>query len=82
MKTFPEYQNKTILVTGGAAGIGRGLCEVLAKQGAIVYAADINEEGLRDLCDSAAAGITPIKLDVSQVQDFQNAIDKYDAKVN
>ena len=76
MKAFPEYQNKTVLVTGGAAGIGRGLCEVLAKQGAIVYAADINEEGLQKLVDSAAAGITPIKLDVSQSQDFKNAIDK------
>ena len=49
MKAFPEYQNKTVLVTGGAAGIGRGLCEVLAKQGAIVYAADINEDGLQKI---------------------------------
>jgi len=76
MKAFPEYQNKTVLVTGGAAGIGRGLCEVLAKQGAIVYAADINEEGLQKLVDSASAGIIPVKLDVSQARDFQNAIDK------
>jgi NAD(P)-dependent dehydrogenase (short-subunit alcohol dehydrogenase family) len=76
MKAFPEYKNKTVLVTGGAAGIGRGLCEVLAKQGAIVYAADINEEGLQKLVDSASAGIIPVKLDVSQAQDFQYAIDK------
>ena len=76
MKKFPEYQNKTILVTGGAAGIGRGLCEVLAKQGAIVYAADINEEGLHKLVETASAGITPVRLDVSQAQDFKNAIDK------
>lgn len=75
MKKFPDYQNKTILVTGGAAGIGRGLCEVLAQQGAIVYAADINEEGLHKLVETAAA-ITPVRLDVSKAQDFQKAIDK------
>jgi NAD(P)-dependent dehydrogenase (short-subunit alcohol dehydrogenase family) len=40
------HQNKIALVTRGAAGIGRGVCQLLAEQGANVYAADINEEGL------------------------------------
>ncbi len=78
MKTVNNYSNKVILVTGGAAGIGRGLCEQLSAQGDIVYAADINDKGLQDLAEKSSPTkiIIPIKLDVSQEQDFQNAIDK------
>jgi len=78
MKTFPKFKNKTVLVTGGAAGIGRAVCEAFAKQGAYVYAADINAEGLQKLSESVLAdeSITPVKLDVSQAQDFRSAIDK------
>jgi short-subunit dehydrogenase len=72
------YQNQIALVTGGAAGIGRGVCQLLAEQGAVVYAADINEEGLQAVAapGSGSGSITPIKLDVSQLQDFRAAIDQ------
>jgi NAD(P)-dependent dehydrogenase (short-subunit alcohol dehydrogenase family) len=36
--------NKTIIVTGGALGIGRAACVMLAKEGAKVAVTDINEE--------------------------------------
>lgn len=75
MKKMPGFENKTVIVTGGAAGIGRGIVEVLAAQGAIVYAADINEEGLQAVA-KAAETIIPVKLDVTQQQDFQQAIDQ------
>ncbi len=39
------FSGKTALVTGGASGIGRELCLELAKLGASVVVADINEEG-------------------------------------
>ena len=78
MKTFTEFKNKTVLVTGGAAGIGRAVCEAFANQGAFVYAADINETGLKNLSESVSGGasIVPVKLDVSQAQEFQSAIDR------
>lgn len=77
MKKASEFQNKTVLVTGGAAGIGRAVCEALCVSGAIVYAADINKEGLRRLVDSTHEGnISTIEMDVSQRQDFNNAINR------
>lgn len=39
------FSGKVAIVTGGASGLGRELCFELAKQGADVYVADINEEG-------------------------------------
>lgn len=42
-----DLSGKTALVTGGASGIGRGICLVLAGQGAELVVADINLEGAR-----------------------------------
>ena len=38
---------RTAIVTGGAMGIGRGIAEVLALEGATVYMADIDLERAR-----------------------------------
>ena len=35
------FDKKTVIATGAAAGIGRGLAEAFWQQGAHVYAADI-----------------------------------------
>ncbi|GAB6990781.1 SDR family NAD(P)-dependent oxidoreductase [Paenibacillus pini] len=39
-----KFKDKTILVTGGAGGIGKGIVTALAKQGARVAFFDINED--------------------------------------
>ncbi len=49
-----DPQNKVILVTGGAGGIGSALAESLAADGAVVIVADLNREG----ADSVAASLS------------------------
>ena len=40
-----DLTDKVAIVTGGASGIGRGICLVLARQGANLAVADMNSEG-------------------------------------
>lgn len=42
-----ELENKVVIVTGAAAGIGKACCEGLAEVGARVVMGDVNEEGGR-----------------------------------
>lgn len=40
-----RYENKVAIVTGGARGLGRVICQRLAEEGAAVLIADIDEAG-------------------------------------
>lgn len=54
---------KTALITAAGQGIGRTSAELFAAEGAMVFAADINDAALAEL--DAIKGITAIKLDVT-----------------
>ena len=46
---------KTVIVTGGAAGIGRACCEAFAEVGASVVVGDVSEAGAQALVEELAA---------------------------
>ena len=83
-----DLSGKVALVTGGARGIGRGICLVLAEQGADVAVADLNMEGAASVAEeiermgrrarAAAMDVTrreSIKDAVSQILDGMGGID-------
>lgn len=62
-----RMQEKVALVTGAAGGIGRACALALAREGARVFAADVDMDGLADAC-SASDGARPmeaLRLDVT-----------------
>ena len=51
-----RFDGKAVVVTGGALGIGRAACELLAERGAAVAVLDWNEEAGRETADAISAG--------------------------
>ena len=45
-----SFQNKTVIITGGASGMGKRSAECFAAEGANVVLADINEAALIEVC--------------------------------
>ena len=46
-----SLQGKTAIITGGASGIGRATALLLAREGAAVTVADLNETGGQAVVD-------------------------------
>jgi NAD(P)-dependent dehydrogenase (short-subunit alcohol dehydrogenase family) len=50
-----QIRDKVVVVTGGASGIGRALCERFAEEGArAVVVSDINSPGIETVCQQLA----------------------------
>ncbi|MDR5780322.1 SDR family NAD(P)-dependent oxidoreductase [Caballeronia sp. LZ065] len=59
LATYPSLSGKTILITGGATGIGEGFVEHFFAQGAKVAFFDINTEAGEALADRLGAALQP-----------------------
>ena len=73
-----KYKNKVAFVTGGASGIGRALCQELARRGATVIVTDINEQGAVDAASSInqnGGRAESFILDVTKNDDIQKLVD-------
>jgi len=73
-----EIQGKTALITGGASGLGAATARMLAAAGARVAIADVNETAGKALAQELGAPATFIKVDVTQEQDVQRAVEQID----
>ena len=83
-----SLQNKTVLVTGAGSGIGKSTALMLAKQGANVYVADINQVNAQAVVDEIIAnGGTAALLifnvaNQKEVKDAFAKIEKLDILIN
>lgn len=69
-----QLDNKIAIVTGGASGFGAAIARRLARAGAAVMVADLNEEGARRLADEiggAGGRAAALRCDVASEADFR-----------
>ncbi len=70
---------QVVIVTGGARGIGYGICKCFAQKGAIVVVADLNLEAAQKAADSledhGAAEALGLACDIAQRDQVQKMVD-------
>lgn len=70
-----RFQNKNVLITGAARGIGQAFAEAFAKEGARVAIADLNIERAEKTA-SQIQGSIAVKMDVTQKKSIEAGVEK------
>jgi 3-oxoacyl-[acyl-carrier protein] reductase len=68
-----SLHGKVALVTGGASGLGQGIAELFAREGARVAIVDINEQAARKVAASISNDALALRCDVSRRPDVDAA---------
>ncbi|HEY1386296.1 MAG TPA: SDR family oxidoreductase [Dongiaceae bacterium] len=69
-----RLQNRVILVTGAARGIGRATCRRLALEGARVICADLDARGAAETADAISDAAMFVECDVTDERSAQAAV--------
>jgi NAD(P)-dependent dehydrogenase (short-subunit alcohol dehydrogenase family) len=73
---MPLLNGKTIIVTGGASGIGRAGAHAFAAEGAGVVIADIDEERGKQVAQEVGNGAVFYALDVREARAVQDVVSR------
>jgi NAD(P)-dependent dehydrogenase (short-subunit alcohol dehydrogenase family) len=71
-----RFSGKTVVVTGAASGIGAETARLFAREGAIVYAADIDEAGVQAMRDEGIGDIRFQHCDVCSTDAIKALMDR------
>lgn len=78
-------EGKTVVVTGGARGLGAAISRELARAGAALVVADLNLIGAQSVAESLQGAARAVKLDVASDAEIAAVLDRigrFDVLVN
>jgi len=78
MAKHEDLQDKRVVVTGGASGIGLATAQRFVKEGAKVVIFDINEKAFQEVLNSNPGIVGAVKVDVSVEEDVVKGFEKVD----
>jgi NAD(P)-dependent dehydrogenase (short-subunit alcohol dehydrogenase family) len=73
------FRNAVVVMTGGASGLGKALCQELGRRGAFVVVTDVQEDGARAVAEeivTAGGRASAAALDVRDAAAFERLLDE------
>src|SRR5690554_6858572 len=74
-----SLNDKTILVTGAAGGIGTAMCKVMADLGAKVALTDLEDSTGREVAADLGHNVSFYPMDVTDSDDIEKTMDRVEA---
>ena len=71
-----RLDGKVAIVTGGARGIGRAICEALAREGAKVAVADLLEKDAAETAAALGEAGMAVAMDVTNLVSINEGVEK------
>lgn len=75
-----RLEGKVALVTGGASGIGRAICQAYAREGANVIVADRHRDGADETCALLGSQGYSVSMDVTDESSIREGVTSAEAK--
>ena len=76
MAQYKDLHNKSVVITGGASGIGLATAERFAREGARVVIFDINLEALERVTEEHPEFAGALRVDVSSPQEVERGFEE------
>ncbi len=71
-----RFEDKVVIVTGAASGLGEATAERLSQEGAKLVLVDINEDALEALANKLAGETLTVKANVAKLEDVKAYVEK------
>lgn len=69
-----KLDDKVVIVTGAGRGIGRGIVDKLAAEGAKVVVSDVDEESTRESAEAIGGGAIGLRADVTSKESVESMV--------